>query len=210
MCAVRTANFGAAVQWECSGQLVEIDINSCTRPRAWVPFIIIGARWYSRTIKDLVQSLLIKDIRKRPYIDDIIDLMIIRGFKLREKDRENLQKYRKTKLQFKMRNVNKSSASFQVLVQRLQKNIMDASPCNLRFPQPAKLEEEVMQERLRSMREKALNKRIFMRESKQLSGFNDYCVQVAETKERLSQQLSEHYYDNYIKRSFPSSPSVRY
>lgn len=150
-----------------------------------------------------------KDIRKRPYIDEIIDLMIMRGFKLREKDRENLQTYRRTKLQFRMRNVSKSSASFQVLVRRLQKNIMDASPSSLRFPQPAKLEEEVMQERLRSMREKALNKRIFMRDSKQLGGFNDYCVQAVEAKKRLSQQLSEHYCDSYVKRSFPGSPNVR-
>jgi len=162
--------------------------------------------WYSRSIGDLVQSLLVKDIRKRPFIDEVIDLMILRGFKMSDKDKANLQQYRKSKLHFKMRNMNKPSEVFQVLVKRLQKNIMDDSPSNLRFPESTKLEEEVRQERLRNIKGKALNKKVLTR--KELGGFKDYCIQESLPKKLLTPQfLSETgSKKNYISYSNSSSP----
>ena len=85
--------------------------------------------------------------------------MILRGFKLSDIDSENLYQYRKYKLQFQMKNTQKTS-TFEILIHQLQKNIMNNSPVNLEPNKTIKLEDEVLNEKRRIIKEKIWTKKL--------------------------------------------------
>ena len=83
--------------------------------------------WYSTDIKNIVTNLLNKDISKRFFIDEVIDIMIQHGYKLSNIDKENLERYRKCKPKFYMENIRKPYITFRILINQLQENIMKDS-----------------------------------------------------------------------------------